>query len=69
MENQKGGKEGWRGKNGKIYVKRGKRENKMLNEFVEDGNKEGFEVKDDYKGEKKEGLGKMEKKINNGRRW
>ncbi|WP_428831166.1 choline dehydrogenase [Brucella melitensis] len=69
MENSQGGQEGWRGTNGPLYVQRGKRDNPLFHAFVEAGHQAGFEVTDDYNGEKQEGFGPMEQTIHNGRRW
>ncbi|ENS10548.1 choline dehydrogenase [Brucella abortus 88/217] len=69
MENSQGGQEGWRGTNGPLYVQRGKRDNPLFHTFVEAGHQAGFEVTDDYNGEKQEGFGPMEQTIHNGRRW
>ncbi len=69
MENSQGGQEGWRGTNGPLYVQRGKRDNPPFHAFVEAGHQAGFEVTDDYNGEKQEGFGPMEQTIHNGRRW
>ncbi|ABX61642.1 choline dehydrogenase [Brucella suis 63/252] len=69
MENSQGGQEGWRGTNGPLYVQRGKRDNPLFHAFVEAGHQAGFEVADDYNGEKQEGFGPMEQTIHNGRRW
>ncbi|EFM59194.1 choline dehydrogenase [Brucella sp. BO2] len=69
MENSQGGQEGWRGTNGPLYVQRGRRDNPLFHAFVEAGHQAGFEVTDDYNGEKQEGFGPMEQTIHNGRRW
>lgn len=69
MENSQGGQEGWRGTNGPLYVQRGKRDNPLFHAFVEAGHQAGFEVTEDYNGEKQEGFGPMEQTIHNGRRW
>jgi len=69
MENSQGGQEGWRGTSGPLYVQRGKRDNPLFHAFVEAGHQAGFEVTEDYNGEKQEGFGPMEQTIHNGRRW
>jgi len=69
MENSSGGQEGWRGINGPLYIQRGKRDNPLFHAFVEAGHEAGFEVTEDYNGEKQEGFGPMEQTIHNGRRW
>ncbi|KAB2787444.1 choline dehydrogenase [Brucella anthropi] len=69
MENSSGGQKGWRGTNGPLYIQRGKRDNPLFHAFVEAGHEAGFEVTEDYNGEKQEGFGPMEQTIHNGRRW
>ena len=69
MENAHGGQEGWRGTNGPLHVQRGRRDNPLFKAFVDAGHQAGFEVTDDYNGEKQEGFGPMEQTIHNGRRW
>ena len=69
MENSQGGQEGWRGTSGPLYIQRGKRDNPLFHAFVEAGQQAGFEVTEDYNGEKQEGFGPMEQTIHNGRRW
>ncbi|WP_226622888.1 choline dehydrogenase [Brucella anthropi] len=69
MENSSGGQEGWRGTNGPLYIQRGKRDNPLFHAFVEAGHEAGFEITEDYNGEKQEGFGPMEQTIHNGRRW
>ncbi|MBB5703748.1 choline dehydrogenase [Ochrobactrum daejeonense] len=69
MENAHGGQDGWRGTNGPLHVQRGKRDNPLFHAFVEAGHQAGFEVTEDYNGEKQEGFGPMEQTIHHGRRW
>ncbi len=69
MENSSGGQEGWRGTSGPLFIQRGKRDNPLFHAFVEAGHEAGFEVTEDYNGEKQEGFGPMEQTIHNGRRW
>lgn len=69
MEHSHGGQEGWRGTNGPLHVQRGRRDNPLFKAFVDAGHQAGFEVTDDYNGEKQEGFGPMEQTIHNGRRW
>ncbi|MEE9922423.1 MAG: choline dehydrogenase [Brucella anthropi] len=69
MENSSGGQEGWRGTNGPLYIQRGKRDNPLFHAFIEAGHEAGFEITEDYNGEKQEGFGPMEQTIHNGRRW
>lgn len=69
MENSHGGQEGWRGTDGPLHVQRGRSDNPLFKAFVDAGQQAGFEVTDDYNGEKQEGFGPMEQTIHNGRRW
>jgi choline dehydrogenase len=69
MENSSGGQEGWRGTSGPLFIQRGKRDNPLFHAFVEAGHEAGFEITEDYNGEKQEGFGPMEQTIHNGRRW
>ena len=69
MEHSHGGQEGWRGTEGPLHVQRGKRDNPLFHAFVEAGRQAGFEVTEDYNGEKQEGFGPMEQTIHDGRRW
>ena len=69
MENAHGGQEGWRGTDGPLHVTRGVRKNPLFHAFVEAGRQAGYEVTDDYNGEKQEGFGPMEMTIWKGRRW
>lgn len=61
--------DGWRGKNGPLHVQRGKSRNPLYQAFIEAGQQAGFELTDDYNGEKQEGFGQMEQTIHQGRRW
>lgn len=63
-----GGDPDWRGKDGPLTVSRGKRDNPLFNAFVEAGRQAGFELTDDYNGEKGEGFGPMEQTVKNGQR-
>lgn len=69
MEHSHGGEAGWRGTDGPMHVKRGRRDNPLFHAFVKAGQEAGFEVTDDYNGSKQEGFGPMEQTIHNGRRW
>ncbi|MDQ0315410.1 choline dehydrogenase [Amorphus orientalis] len=64
-----GGDPDWRGKSGPLHVSRGKRDNPLFHAFVEAGRQAGFELTDDYNGEKQEGFGPMEQTVWKGRRW
>ena len=69
MEHAHGGDEGWRGTDGPMHVRRGRRDNPLYAAFVEAGRQAGFETTQDYNGSKQEGFGPMEQTIHQGRRW
>jgi len=69
MENSHGGQVGWRGMDGPLHIQRGRRDNPLFKAFVDAGHQAGFEVTEDYNGQKQEGFGPMEQTIHNGRRW
>ncbi|SPH18535.1 Oxygen-dependent choline dehydrogenase [Defluviimonas aquaemixtae] len=60
---------GFRGASGPLHVTRGPRTNPLFHAFVEAGRQAGYEVTDDYNGEKQEGFGAFEATIWKGRRW
>ena len=64
-----GGDPDWRGSEGPLHVSRGPRENPLFKAFVEAGAQAGYELTDDYNGQKQEGFGPMEATIHKGRRW
>lgn len=64
-----GGNPEWRGKDGPLHVSRGTRANPLHSAFVEAGRQAGFEITNDYNGEKQEGFGPMEQTVFRGRRW
>ena len=64
-----GGDPDWRGKSGPLHVTRGPRRNPLYHAFVEAGRQAGYQVTDDYNGQKQEGFGPMEQTVHNGRRW
>ncbi len=69
METSHGGQNGWRGHSGPLHVKRGDRKNPLFQTFIEAGSQAGFEMTEDYNGEKQEGFGPMEQTIYRGKRW
>lgn len=69
MEQAPEGEDGWRGTDGPLHVRRGKRLNPLYAAFIEAGGQAGFELTDDYNGAKQEGFGPMEQTIYKGRRW
>ncbi|MEM6372259.1 MAG: choline dehydrogenase [Pseudomonadota bacterium] len=64
-----GGDPGWRGSDGPLHVSRGPRANPLFHAFVEAGRQAGYEVTQDYNGQKQEGFGPMEQTVHKGRRW
>jgi choline dehydrogenase len=64
-----GGDPTWRGTDGPLHVTRGPRRNPLYAAFVEAGRQAGYELTDDYNGEKQEGFGPMEQTVWQGRRW
>ena len=69
METAHHGEDGWRGSDGPMHARKGKRLNPLYQAFVEAGRQAGFETTDDYNGSKQEGFGAMEQTIHHGRRW
>ena len=69
MEHAHGGQEGWRGTNGPLHIRHGDQKNPLYESFIKAGQQAGFEVTEDYNGEKQEGFGPMEQTIHRGRRW
>jgi len=69
MEHAHGGQEGWRGTKGPLHIRRGDQKNPLYESFIKAGQQAGFEVTEDYNGEKQEGFGPMEQTIHRGRRW
>lgn len=64
-----GGDPEWRGTDGPMHVTRGPRDNPLFDAFVQAGKQAGYELTDDYNGEKQEGFGPMEQTVYKGRRW
>ncbi|MEM7544131.1 MAG: choline dehydrogenase [Pseudomonadota bacterium] len=64
-----GGDADWRGRSGPLHVTRGPRRNPLFQAFVDAGAEAGFELTDDYNGEKQEGFGPFEQTVWKGRRW
>ena len=64
-----GGDPAWRGSDGPLHVTRGRRANPLYRAFVEAGRQAGFDLTDDYNGERQEGFGPMEQTVWRGRRW
>ncbi len=64
-----GGDAAWRGRDGPLHVTRGPRRNPLYHAFVQAGAQAGYQLTDDYNGEKQEGFGPMEQTVWRGRRW
>ena len=64
-----GGDPDWRGTDGPLRVRRGKRKNPLDHAFVAAGKQAGYPVTSDYNGEQQEGFGAFEHTIHRGRRW
>ncbi len=64
-----GGDPDWRGKDGPLHVSRGSRKNPLHEAFVTAGRQAGFELTDDYNGQKQEGFGPMDQTVRRGQRW
>jgi len=64
-----GGDASWRGNAGPLHVGRGTRRNPLHHAFVEAGRQAGYEMTQDYNGEKQEGFGPFEQTVWKGRRW
>ncbi len=64
-----GGDPARRGHDGPMHVTRGPRDNPLTRAFVEAGGQAGYQLTDDYNGEKQEGFGPMEATIWKGTRW
>ena len=64
-----GGDASWRGSDGPLNVTRGKRDNPLVQAFVQAGQQAGYQLADDYNGQKQEGFGPMEHTIHKGARW
>ena len=69
LENSHGGEEGWRGTDGPMHVKRGRRLNPLYQAFVDAGREAGYPVTPDYNGYQQEGFGPMEMTVHHGFRW
>jgi len=64
-----GGDASRRGSGGPLHVTRGPRKNPLFHAFVEAGREAGYQITEDYNGEKQEGFGPMEQTVWRGRRW
>jgi choline dehydrogenase len=64
-----GGDPDWRGKNGPLHVSRGKRDNPLVQAFVQAGAQAGYQTTGDYNGQQQEGFGPFDSTIHKGARW
>ena len=64
-----GGDASWRGSDGPLHVTRGKRDNPLVQAFVQAGRQADYQLTDDYNGQQQEGFGPMEHTIHKGARW
>ena len=64
-----GGDPSWRGASGPLHVTRGKRDNPLVQAFVEAGRQAGYAVTGDYNGHQQEGFGAFDMTVWRGRRW
>ncbi len=64
-----GGDAGWRGHDGPLHVSRGRMANPLTRAFIEAGGQAGYELTDDYNGEKQEGFGPFDMTVWQGQRW
>ena len=63
-----GGDASWRGSDGPLHVTRGKRDNPLVQAFVQAGRQAGYQLTDDYNGQQQEGFGPIEHTIHKGAR-
>ncbi|MBL3568102.1 choline dehydrogenase [Rhodovulum sulfidophilum] len=64
-----GGDPAWRGQGGPLHVTRGRRDNPLVQAFVEAGRQAGYPVTDDYNGHQQEGFGPYDMTVWKGERW
>lgn len=64
-----GGDAGWRGQGGPLHVTRGKRDNPLVQAFVQAGAQAGYPVTGDYNGQQQEGFAPFDMTVWKGRRW
>ncbi|WP_425072666.1 choline dehydrogenase [Sagittula sp. S175] len=64
-----GGDPAWRGQGGPLHVTRGRRDNPLVQAFVEAGRQAGYPVTGDYNGEQQEGFGAFDMTVWQGARW
>lgn len=64
-----GGDPAWRGSGGPLHVTRGKRDNPLVQAFVEAGHQAGYPITGDYNGHQQEGFGPFDMTVWKGKRW
>ena len=69
METSHGGEIDWRGNNGPLHVSRGSRKNPLNEALLKSIVEAGYQVTNDYNGNKQEGFGPGEMTVWKGRRW
>ena len=65
----RGGNPAWRGQGGPLHVSRGPGKNPLTQAWIKAGGQAGYQLSDDYNGEKQEGFGPFDATIKNGKRW
>jgi len=63
------GGDDYRGVDGPLHTKRGRRRNPLYAAFVEAGRQAGYDVSQDMNGYQQEGVAQMDMTVHNGRRW
>ena len=64
-----GGDPAWRGRDGPLHIRRGRRDNPLTRAFVAAGRQAGYPLTDDCNGARQEGFGPLDQTIRNGVRW
>lgn len=64
-----GGDASWRGTDGPLHITRGKRDNPLVQAFVDAGQQAGYPVTGDYNGRQQEGFGPFDMTVWQGKRW
>ncbi|MCF6445780.1 choline dehydrogenase [Nereida sp. MMG025] len=69
MENWNGGASAYRGDSGPLHVSKSPMRNLLYQTFIDAGAQAGFEITEDYNGEKQEGFAAFDATIHAGKRW
>ena len=64
-----GGDDAWRGLDGPLHISRGRRDNPLVQAFVEAGRQAGYPVTGDYNGHQQEGFGPFDMTVWKGARY